>query len=206
MVLHDAINNLAAIQAFLKHGISPNACMKGSSLLLTSLLENGPNEISDYLISQGATIIDNGTFESCEERMMHKSHNGLTKAIELYSLHKTNERGSNYLHSACSKKDLNIVQQILASKYKDELLHQKNKFKYTPFLCAISQSEQIADILLAAGANINDADDIGSTSLLLCCVNEDDQVFKFLIERNADVNLADNNGWVFYIDTANSNL
>ena len=188
-----------AIQIFLQHGIDVNYCINGTSLLLLTLLYNGPNEISDILLSQGAKIIDDCQFHLCEMQMMrNKPHNGLTKAIELgFSPLKRNEYGSNYLHSACLHADLNIVQQLLQSKYKDELLDERNNNKNTPFLCASKcENIPILEELLRAGANINDQNKSGRTALLNLCLAKNEQGFQFVISRNADVNLAENNGRV----------
>ena len=200
-VLNNAVknHNLQAIQIFLSHGISVNSCIKGVSLLLTALLSNGETKLSSYLLSQGAKIIDDGNFTVCKDLMLNKFHNGLSKAIELgYSLHKRDTCGSNYLHFACLDNDLNIVKQILQSKYKDELLHEKNSNSDTPFLLAARHAVLI-DMLLDAGANINDQDNTGKTALLHHCISRDKTVFDILMKRNVDVNLADNNGWVRYL-------
>ena len=193
-------NNLYAIQIFLNRGIDVNYCFQGVSLLLLTLLHNGVNEISDFLLSQGAKIIDDGEFVVCEDLMLHKLNNrGLTKAMELgYSPLKRDENGSNYLHSACQNNDLNIVQQLLQSKYKDELLHEKNKDKRTPFTCVATNDilEEVIDAMLNAGANINDQDADGNTALLRSCITMSDDDFNILMDRNADVNIADNNGRV----------
>ena len=156
----------------------------------------------DFLLSKGAKIINDSKFAVCETLMKDKSHNGLTKAMELgYSPLKRDENGSNYLHSACENNDLNIVQQLLHSKYKDELLHEKNKDKRTPFMSTnkYTMKEEIIDALLDAGANINDQDSDGCTALLRCCISGYKNSFAILMDRNADVNLADNNGWVRYL-------
>ena len=42
------LNNLHVMQLFLNHGIHVNYCINGASLLLVTLLHNGPNGLSSF--------------------------------------------------------------------------------------------------------------------------------------------------------------
>jgi uncharacterized protein len=72
---------------------------------------------------------------------------------------------------------------------------------------ARSGAVEAAQVLLDAGANVNQTTRYGWSPLLAATQNQNYQMAKFLIEHGADVNLANKGGWTpLYIATDNRNI
>lgn len=59
--------------------------------------------------------------------------------------------------------------------------------------CLLGQ-DRCVEVLLDAGAKINDQDEVGRSALMEACIAFKRDTIHLLLERNADVNLFDNNG------------
>ncbi len=72
---------------------------------------------------------------------------------------------------------------------------------------ARSSAIDVAQVLLDAGADVNQTSRYGWSPLLAATQNNNLQMGKFLIEHGADVNLANKGGWVpLYLATDNRNM
>jgi ankyrin repeat protein len=72
---------------------------------------------------------------------------------------------------------------------------------------ARSSAVDVAQVLLDAGADVNQTSRYGWSPLLAATQNNNLQMGKFLIEHGADVNLANKGGWVpLYLATDNRNM
>jgi ankyrin repeat protein len=72
---------------------------------------------------------------------------------------------------------------------------------------ARSSAIDVAQVLLDAGADVNQTSRYGWSALLAATQNQNYQMGKFLIERGADVNLANKGGWTpLYLATDNRNI
>jgi ankyrin repeat protein len=72
---------------------------------------------------------------------------------------------------------------------------------------ARSNAIDVAQVLLDAGADVNQTSRYGWSPLLAATQNNNLQMGKFLIEHGADVNLANKGGWVpLYLATDNRNM
>ena len=72
---------------------------------------------------------------------------------------------------------------------------------------ARSGAIEAAEVLLKAGANVNQTTRYGWSPLLAATQNQNYQMAKFLIEHGADVNLANKGGWTpLYLATDNRNI
>jgi ankyrin repeat protein len=58
------------------------------------------------------------------------------------------------------------------------------------------QDFDMAEMLIESGANVNTADNYGTTPLLVTCFYMTAPLVDFLVKRGANVNQADKNGWV----------
>ena len=72
---------------------------------------------------------------------------------------------------------------------------------------ARSNALETAQVLLAAGADVNQVTGYGWSPLLVATQNRNYQLGTFLVENGADVNLANNGGWTpLYLATDNRNI
>jgi ankyrin repeat protein len=99
--------------------------------------------------------------------------------------------GGDEIHKAIIKGDLNKVVALL--KDHSELLESKNNLGQTPLFEAASHNQlEIAELLLANGADVNARDGYGHTPLIQALwVNDHDKMMRLLLAKGADVNLAD---------------
>ena len=66
-----------------------------------------------------------------------------------------------------------------------------DRFVLTPlFVACRSGHEEVVKLLLARGADINQANDVGSTPLYVACYNGHGEVVELLLARGADINQA----------------
>lgn len=104
------------------------------------------------------------------------------------------------IHEAVFKGDLNKVVALL--KDKPDLLEKKDSLGQTPLIVAVNHNKlEIAELLLANGANVNARDPKMHTPLILALsVYNHEKMERLLLAKGADVNLADGSGMtaVFY--------
>ena len=95
------------------------------------------------------------------------------------------------IHKAVIKGDLNKVVALL--KDRPDALENKNKLGYTPLFEAVGHNQmEIAELLLANGADVNARDGYGHTPLIQALwVYNHDKMMRLLLAKGADVNLSD---------------
>jgi ankyrin repeat protein len=98
---------------------------------------------------------------------------------------------SDEIHKAVVKGDFNKVVALLNEH--PDLLEIKNNLGQTPLIAAVNHNQvEIAELLLANGANVNARDPQKRTPLILALpVNNHDRMLRLLLAKGADVNLAD---------------
>jgi ankyrin repeat protein len=95
------------------------------------------------------------------------------------------------IHKAVIKGNLNRVVALL--KDHPDLLESKDNLGRTPLNEAVCHNQlEIAELLLANGADVNARDGYGHTPLIQAqWVNDHDKMMRLLLAKGADVNLAD---------------
>ncbi|MGA9669389.1 MAG: ankyrin repeat domain-containing protein [Terracidiphilus sp.] len=95
------------------------------------------------------------------------------------------------IHKAVTKGDLNRVVVLLQAH--PELLDSKDSLKRTPLQVAVAHNRvEIAELLLANGADVNARDPKQHTPLILALsVYNHDKMVRLLLAKGADVNLSD---------------
>ena len=95
------------------------------------------------------------------------------------------------IHDAVFKGNFNRVVALL--KDHPELLEKKNNLGQTPLIVAVNHNQaEIAELLLANGANVNARDPQMRTPLILALwVYKHDQMVRLLLQRGAEVDLED---------------
>ena len=93
------------------------------------------------------------------------------------------------LMNACQNEDISSVKSILAEKVDVNGKDHEN-FDMTPLMLAAAMGNiEIANILLDAGAAIDQTDKIGITALMRAAENQDADMVRLLVSRNADIDL-----------------
>jgi len=97
------------------------------------------------------------------------------------------------LHKAAKSGDMEEVKKLIAE---GKNVNEKKKFsKKTPLMYAVENDRiNIAKLLLAKGAETNDADTLGDTALLKAAEKTNLDIMKMLLKNGADVNATNNNG------------
>lgn len=100
---------------------------------------------------------------------------------------------SNEIHQAAMKGDLAGVKKILAKK--PDSLNSKDKDGKTPLHFAVqSGNKEVAEFLLAQGADIDAKDGKGNTPLHNAPALKHAEIAKFLLSKGADVKIKDEDG------------
>jgi ankyrin repeat protein len=184
-------------------GISPlwAACEIGSARMVEKLLAAGAD--TNATASTGVT-----TLMMCSKTGSVQAVNALVAKHASVNL-KEKARGQTALMWAVSERHPDIVQVLLAHgadvsarTVADELLVNKGEMRYglsvteqiaiggsTSILFAARQGDpESARLLLAAGANVNDALPDGTSALVLAAHSDNGAVAKALLEKGADPN------------------
>jgi len=65
---------------------------------------------------------------------------------------------------------------------------------YNPLMWAVTQSTEVAELLLAAGANLDSQDRTGITALMVACQRDNPEIIEFLCRVGARIDLKDSKG------------
>jgi cytohesin len=139
------------------------------------------------MISQSAEIESRKRFDSGAGRGFRA---GLL-ILCLLTLGAPSPARGDQIHEAVFKGDLNRVVALLTDH--PELVEKKDKLGQTPLIVAANHNQlEIAELLLANGANVNARDPKMRTPLILALsVYHHDKMVRLLLAKGADVNLAD---------------
>jgi hypothetical protein len=101
---------------------------------------------------------------------------------------------ADQIHKAVFKGDLNRVVALL--KDHPDLVEEKDSLGQTPLIVAVNHNKlEIAELLLANGANVNARDSHMHTPLMVALgIYNHDKMVRLLLAKGADVNLADDSG------------
>jgi len=115
-------------------------------------------------------------------------------------------QGKTFLHAAVAGGNLDLVN--LALRYPNQI-NARAEFNHTALLTAAHQRRtEIAKLLVERGADVNVADQGGTTPLIASAPNDDNpspakaELVQLLIKNGADVNAADNDGWTALLGAA----
>jgi ankyrin repeat protein len=95
------------------------------------------------------------------------------------------------IHDAARDGDLQKVQRLLENS--SDLGSSKDKYGYTPLhVAAKAGHKEVAEFLLAHGADVNAVDDMGRTPLHWAAASGRMDMVELLLANKADVNAKDN--------------
>ena len=159
--------------ALVKHGADPNTVYTDDegnehNLLFDSILiEN--EEFAKLLIEKGADLYHKD--EKSVTTLLQASHRGLTEVVQ------------------------KLLDADKAKGSKADWINGASEEGVTPIIAASSEGHpEIVKILLAAGANKNDADVDGTSALMAASARGHLDVAKELVAAGADVNVQNNDG------------
>jgi ankyrin repeat protein len=152
-------------------------------------------EMVELLLANGADV----NYEMGGHTVLHWAKEGTDHRIETllikYGGHELpgakSSTGGDEIHKAVIKGDLNKVAALL--KEHAELLENRNNLGQTVLYEAVGHNQlEIAELLLANGADVNARDANGNTPLIQAMsVYNHDTMVRLLLAKRADVNLAD---------------
>ena len=109
---------------------------------------------------------------------------------------------------ACRRGNLKVVKWYIEyADYSREILknHCANHISLFPVNAAIKEGHiEVVELLLAAGADVNQAGDYGDTPLHCASGKGHTEIVKLLLAAGADVNQANNSGWTPLQDSCQS--
>lgn len=163
------------------------------------LAREGREEAALFLLERNPKSAENGSLlhEACRtglERLVRQ----LLKNAPNHVINSENKNTETALHLAVASGRLGLVKALIESTDKSELsnfLEAKNKDGETPLTLAIAQrsgsqesANEILAALIAAGANVDQRNELGQTLLHHAILREDSATAIFLLEHGADIN------------------
>ena len=102
--------------------------------------------------------------------------------------------GSTPLHLAITEDKLDLVKKLLK---KGSHLEIKDDYGYTPLLEAVNYgaSEEVIDLLLEHGADVNAVTEDKKTALHFAAQNDDEDMVRKMIEKGLFLDAEDKDGW-----------
>jgi ankyrin repeat protein len=158
-------------------------------------------EMVEYLLSHGAdanykfngrTLLDYAKLENYDTRQM--SDPKIEELLTKYSHHEMDANsaaGGDEIHKAVLEGDFKRVVALLRDH--PNVLEARNSLGQTPLMEAVNHNRpEIAELLLANGADVNARDMYMHTPLIQAIVISDHfKMLRVLLAKGADVNLAD---------------
>ncbi|MBF8305135.1 MAG: ankyrin-related protein [Acidobacteria bacterium] len=184
------VNRSAAmVEKLLGAGANPNAAKVTGETVLMTCSRTGSVETVRALLARGA------------DPNASEARGGQTALMwALAGKHSTVaglliERGANVNARSKTRSGLEIAVRYGTGGVADQLPYREPKGGFTPLLFAAQQGDRESlRMLLAAGANINDAAPEDGTALAVASASGQEELAIYLLERGADANIADGFG------------
>jgi len=163
-----AWHNKDVAEFLIKHGADINAKDNDGKTPLQIAMESDHKEIVEFLIASGA-----------------EANKGNDEAFKEYEVRESLDK----LYNAISGKDSKTIKEIIEGN--PELVNIKDeRMENTPLHdVALRGNKEGAEILIAAGADVNAKNKDGWTPLVYATSQGNKEVVKLLVEKGADINL-----------------
>jgi uncharacterized protein len=185
--------SVGMIQRLLSARANPNAVLWNGETVLMTCVRTGSIEGVNLLLAGGANVnakenIDNQT------ALMWAS---AVKSPEITRALIAKRADVNARSKLVPLPEPFIIknQQIFGSNYRPTVHFPRSKGGFTPLMFAAREGDlESAKLLIAAGANVNDATEEEGSVLIVATASGHEQLAMFLLEKGADPNVKDGYG------------
>lgn len=174
------------VEKLLAAGANPNAAKVTGETVLMTCARTGSVETVRALLARGAdpNASENRGGQTALMWALAGKHSAVAGLLI--------ERGANVNARSKTRAGLEIAVRYGTGGVADQLPYREPKGGFTPLLFAAQQGDiDSVRMLLAAGANINDAAPDDGTALSVASASGHEQLAIYLLERGADPNIAD---------------
>ena len=202
--LHDACKmcDLYTVTRLYKEGVDLNAVDSDKHSPISLACENGHLEIVNFLLDNGASIINSNPHYSLLHRACQEGH--VDVAMELIrrgaNIHVVDHFERQSALHVCASSESNFVEVAKELVKRGADIYRIDNDGNSPMKRFFSDdnSMEVAMEILNSGIDINQCDERGYTPLLAASSSENVSLVKELLHRGADVNLEPENK---YLDT-----
>ncbi|CAH1257944.1 FANK1 [Branchiostoma lanceolatum] len=190
--LHKAVNNndvQAVIQILEAGDVGVDVPDKYGLTALMSASQRGFSGIIDVLMKCGASVHEkNSSGKNCLMLACFAGHLDIVKQLRGYGCDwETRDLGGcTAMHWACDGGHAQVVEWMIQDGVEVDVKDYKSSWTPLFRVAALNGDQQIAQLLIKAGADVNKRDKDGKTPLMIAALNGHKKLVQLLVESGAD--------------------